>query len=161
MEIGGTGRTILVDADACPVKDIIVKIAKKYHLPVVFFIDTSHILYDDYAEVVIIGKGRDAVDFAMVNRTSKGDIAVTQDYGLAAMTCAKGADAIHPSGMVYTRGNLDRLLFERHLNAKIRRAGGKHSGPSKRNQKDNTRFEEAFERLCNPDGNTILVDQHK
>ena len=152
MKNDGTGRTIMVDADACPVKEIIVKIAKKYKLPVVFFIDTSHVLQDDYAEVVIVGKGRDAVDFALVNCTNKGDITVTQDYGLAAMICAKGADAIHPSGMVYTKDNLDRLLFERHLNAKIRRAGGKHSGPGKRNQKDNTRFEKAFERLCKIQG---------
>ncbi len=152
MKTEGAGRAILVDADACPVKEIIVKIAKKYQLPVVFFIDTSHVLQDDYAEIVTIGKGNDAVDFALVNRTNKGDIAVTQDYGLAAMICSKGADAIHPSGMVYTKDNLDRLLFERHLNAKIRRSGGKHSGPSKRSQKDNTRFEKAFERLCEIQG---------
>jgi uncharacterized protein YaiI (UPF0178 family) len=141
-------RKILVDADACPVRGIITETAKRHGLKVLLFVDTSHILEDDYAEVVVIGRGRDAVDFALINRTHKGDIVVTQDYGLAAMVCARGARAIHPSGLIYTRDNLDLLLFERHLNAKIRRAGGRHAGPRRRNQSDNIRFERAFEGLC-------------
>ena len=142
------GRKVLVDADACPVKDIILRIAKKHLLPVIFFIDTSHILEDDYAEVVVIGKGKDTVDFALANRTEKKDIVVTQDYGLAAMALSRGACAVHPSGMIYTKDNMDRLLLERHLNAKIRRAGGRHSGPSRRKSADDVRFEDAFESLC-------------
>jgi uncharacterized protein YaiI (UPF0178 family) len=139
---------ILVDADACPVKDSILRVAKQYCLSVIFFVDTSHILEDDYAEVVVVSKGRDTVDFALANRAEKNDIVVTQDYGLAAMVFSKGARAIHPSGMVYTRENMDRLLFERHLHAKIRRAGGRHSGPPKRRREQDIRFEKAFERLC-------------
>ncbi|WZL79515.1 YaiI/YqxD family protein [Eubacteriales bacterium mix99] len=143
-----SGRKILVDADACPVKDIILQVAKRHSLPVIFFIDTSHVLEEDYATVVIIGKGKDAVDFALVNRTEKDGIVVTQDYGLAAMVLARGACAIHPGGMIYTKNNMDLLLMERHVNAKIRRAGGRHSGPSKRNHLDDSRFEQALERLC-------------
>jgi len=139
---------ILVDADACPVKEIVTATAKRYGIGVVFFVDTSHVIEDDYAEVVVIGKGRDAVDFALVNRTLQGDIVVTQDYGLAAMVCSKGARAVHPGGMIYTQDVLDRLLFERHLNAKIRRAGGRHPGPHKRNQTDNARFERSLDSLC-------------
>ena len=142
------GRKILVDADACPVKDIILQVAKRHSLPVIFFIDTSHVLEEDYATVVIIGKGKDAVDFALVNRTEKDGIVVTQDYGLAAMVLARGACAIHPGGMIYTKNNMDRLLLERHVNAKIRRAGGRHSGPSKRSPLDDSRFQQALERLC-------------
>jgi len=141
-------KKILVDADACPVKSIILKIAKKYHLDVIFFIDTSHILEDDYAQVVVVEKGSDSVDFALINRTDKGDIVVTQDYGLAAMVFSKGAYAIHPSGLIYTNDNMDQLLFERHLNAKIRRAGGRHSGPSKRRSTDDDKFCNSLERLC-------------
>jgi uncharacterized protein YaiI (UPF0178 family) len=139
---------ILVDADACPVKGSILRVAKKYGIPVIFFIDTSHILEDDYAEVVIVSKGRDTVDFALANRTEKGDVVVTQDYGLAAMVFSRGARAVHPSGMVYTKENIERLLFERHLHAKIRRAGGRHAGPHKRRQEEDARFESALERLC-------------
>jgi uncharacterized protein YaiI (UPF0178 family) len=151
MKARDTERKVLVDADACPVKGLIVEVAKEYHLPVIFYIDTSHILEDDYAEVMTVGQGRDAVDFALVNHTRQGDIVVTQDYGLAAMAVLKNARAIHPSGLVYTKDNLDRLLFERHMNAKIRRAGGRHSGPRKRKQSDNARFERAFRSLCASD----------
>ncbi|HHU49348.1 MAG: YaiI/YqxD family protein [Caldicoprobacterales bacterium] len=141
-------RKILVDADACPVTDIIIITAKRHDIRVILFVDTSHVLHDDYAEVVVIGKGRDAVDFALVNRIQKGDIVVTQDYGLAAMASSKGARTIHPNGFIYTEEALERLLFERHINAKIRRAGGRHSGPGKRSQADNARFEKYFDRLC-------------
>lgn len=151
MENKQTDKKILVDADACPVKDNIIAIAKRYGIKVILFVDTSHILFDDYAEVVVIGKGSDAVDFALVNHTQQGDIVVTQDYGLAAMACSKGARAIHPNGFIYTKEALDRLLFERHLNAKIRKAGGRHPGSRKRKQADNTRFEQALIKLCSSD----------
>jgi len=151
METKHIDGKILVDADACPVKSVIIAIAKRYGIRVILFVDTSHILHDDYAEVVVIGEGRDAVDFALVNQTQQGDIVVTQDYGLAAMACSKGARAIHPNGYIYTKEALDRLLFERHLNAKIRKAGGRHPGPRKRKQADNTRFEQALIKLCSSD----------
>jgi len=147
MEKKQTDRKVLVDADACPVIDIIVRVSKRYDVRVLLFVDTSHILQYDYAEVIVTGKGRDASDFALINRTRPGDIVVTHDYGLAAMTCSKGARAIHPSGFIYTGETLDRLLFERHINAKIRKAGGRHFGPRKRNKFDNIRFEEAFIKL--------------
>jgi uncharacterized protein YaiI (UPF0178 family) len=76
---------ILVDADACPVKNIIEKIARQYGLPVLMLIDTSHILASDYSEIILVSKAPDAVDFALINRTVRGDIVVTQDYGVAAM----------------------------------------------------------------------------
>ena len=141
-------KRILVDADACPVKGIINKIAKKYHFPVIFFIDTAHVLEDDYAEVVVVEKGSDSVDFALLNQTQNGDIVVTQDYGLAAMVLSKGAYAVHPNGFIYSDKNMDRLLFERYMNAKIRRAGGRHSGPSKRKAENDEKFITALERLC-------------
>jgi len=59
---------ILVDADACPVKEIIERVAKKHEIPVVMFIDSSHVLYSDYSEIVTVGQGKDAVDIALINR---------------------------------------------------------------------------------------------
>lgn len=58
---------ILVDADACPVKEIIEKVAKQKNIEVVMYIDSSHILSSDYSKVVTISKGRDAVDLALIN----------------------------------------------------------------------------------------------
>jgi hypothetical protein len=107
------------------------------------------VLSSDYSEVKIIGAGADAVDFALINMCKKDDIVVTQDYGVAAMALGKGALAIHQSGKWYTNDNIDRMLMERHLNKKSRRASGKHhlKGPKKRTEEDDVRFRESFEKL--------------
>ena len=76
---------ILVDADACPVKEIIEKVAKQKNIEVVMYIDSSHILSSDYSKIVTISKGRDAVDLALINDSEKGDVIVTQDYGVASL----------------------------------------------------------------------------
>ena len=140
---------ILVDADACPVVRIVEKIAKKYESPVTLLCDTNHVLTSEYSQIKVIGSGADAVDFALVNICQKGDIVVTQDYGVAAMILGKGAYGIHQSGKWYTNENIDQMLFDRHLAKKARRAKGKKhmKGPAKRTEEDDKRFEESFERL--------------
>ncbi len=138
---------ILVDADACPVKQIIIKIAKEKKIQVTMFIDTSHIIDDGYSEVVIVDKARDSVDFALINKVRIGDIVVTQDYGVAAMALAKGARAINQNGVVYSNDNMDKLLFERHISQKVRRSGNRVSGPSKRTKEHDEKFEKAFKLL--------------
>lgn len=140
---------ILVDADACPVISIIERIAKKYKLPVVLLCDTNHVLHSDYSEVKVIGAGADAVDFALVGLCEKGDLVVTQDYGVAAMILGKGAYGIHQNGKWYTNENIDRLLMERHISKKARRSKSKHhlKGPAKRTLEDDRIFEESLEKL--------------
>ena len=140
---------IFVDADACPVVRIVEKIAKKYELPVTLLCDTNHVLDSDYSEIKIIGAGADAVDFALISLCQKGDIVVTQDYGVAAMALSKGTYPIHQSGKWYTNENIDQMLMERHLNKKARRGNCKHhmKGPKKRTTEDDERFEESLERL--------------
>lgn len=71
---------ILVDADACPVKQIIVRLAKKYNIPVTMLIDTSHELSDDYSTVITVDKQADSVDFALMRLLTRDDIVVTQDF---------------------------------------------------------------------------------
>jgi len=138
---------ILVDADACPVKQIIVRIAKEKKIHVIMLIDTSHEINDGYSEVVIVDKARDSVDFALINRVKKGDIVITQDYGVAAMALTKGAKAINQNGMVYSDDNMNKLLFERHLSQKARRAGNRVSGSGKRTREHDEEFEKAFKLL--------------
>ena len=138
---------ILVDADACPVKQIIVKTAKLLKIPVTMLIDTSHELNDGYSRIITVDKAADSVDFALMGILTKDDVVVTQDYGLAAMALGKGAKVIHHNGMTYTNDNIDKLLMERHVGGKIRRAGGRTKGPAKRTKEDDARFEAAFERL--------------
>ena len=140
---------ILVDADACPVTRIVERIAQKYGLECILLCDTNHVLHSDYSQVKIIGAGADAVDFALLNICQRGDIVVTQDYGVAAMILGKGAVGIHQSGKWYTDQNIDQLLMERHLARKARMGKGKHhlKGPSKRTEEDDLRFAESLERL--------------
>ena len=140
---------IYVDADACPVVCIVEKLARKYEIPCILLCDTNHVLSSEYSEVIIVGAGVDAVDFKLISLLSKGDICVSQDYGVAAMALGKGCLAIHQSGKWYTNENIDQMLMERHLAKKARRSTKKHhmKGPAKRTVEDDKRFEESFERM--------------
>jgi uncharacterized protein YaiI (UPF0178 family) len=141
--------TVYIDADACPVVRETEDIARKYKIKVVLLCDTNHVLSSGYSEVCVIGAGADAVDFALVNRCKAGDIAVTQDYGVAAMALSRRAYAIHQSGMLYTEDNIDRLLAERHMSKEARCSSSKNhiKGPRKRTEEDNRCFSESFEKL--------------
>ena len=144
---------ILVDADACPVKEIIVKHAKICRLPVVMLLDTSHILNDGYSTVITVDKGHDSADLRLANLLEAGDLVVTQDFGVAALALGKRARAINQNGMIYNDSNMDQLLFERHLGQKVRRAGGRTTGAKKRTRQDDVDFERAFVRLLQEMGN--------
>lgn len=140
---------IFVDADACPVVDIVETIAEKYNIKTTLLCDTNHVLYSDYSEVIVVGAGADAVDYKLISLCHRGDIVVSQDYGVAAMALGKAAYAIHQSGRWYTDENIDRMLMERHLNKKARRSSHKKhiKGPKKRTEEDDERFAQSFEKM--------------
>lgn len=142
---------ILVDADACPVKEIIVRLAKQAGIPVIMLIDTSHLLNDGYSTVITVDKGRDSADIRLVNLIQPQDIVVTQDFGVAAMALAKGAKAVSQNGMLYDDSNMDRLLFERALGQKVRRAGGRSGKIKKRTKQNDEAFEHVFFKLIKID----------
>jgi uncharacterized protein YaiI (UPF0178 family) len=139
--------TILIDADGCPVVDNTIKLAKQHNVDCVILCDTSHVFERAGAQTVTVSKGSDSVDFALVNRVNPGDIVVTQDYGLAAMCLARGAVPLSQDGMVYDDGNIDALLLARHTAKKIRMAGGRLRGNSKRTPEQNAAFERALTAL--------------
>jgi uncharacterized protein YaiI (UPF0178 family) len=133
---------IFVDADACPVKDIIVDVAQSYEVPVYMVCSLSHFSqFGDGVESIIVDNVSQAADMAIANKTRQGDLVITQDYGLAAMVLGKGCTPLHHNGFKYTNENIDELLFKRHLHTKIRRGGGKHKGPKPFTQEDKDRFE--------------------
>ena len=139
---------VYIDADACPVTRIAERVAKERGIPVVLLCDTNHVLNSDYSEIRVIGAGADAVDIALINLCQRGDIVVTQDYGVAALALGKGAKAIHQSGRWYTDENIDGLLMERHMVKVARRKSKNHlKGPAKRTEEDDRRFEESFQRM--------------
>jgi len=138
---------ILVDADACPVKQIIIRLAKQRNIPVTMLTNTSHELNDGYSTVITVDKEADSVDYALIGLLKREDIVVTQDFGVAAMALGKGARALNQNGLVFTDKNMDRLLMERHIGQKVRRGGGRTKGPAKRTKEDDAQFEAALERL--------------
>jgi len=140
---------VFIDADACPVVSIVENISKKYNIPVTLLCDTNHVLTSEYSEVIVVGAGADAVDYKLISICHRGDIVVSQDYGVAAMALEKGAFAIHQSGKWYTNDNIDQMLMERHLNKKARRSSHKNyiKGPKKRTEEDDERFTQSFEKM--------------
>ena len=132
---------ILIDADGCPVVDITVGIAREKKIECIILCDTSHVFEKEGAVTVTVSKGADSVDFALVNMLNKGDVVVTQDYGLAAMCLARGAVSISQDGMIYDDSNIDALLLARHTAKKIRMSGGRLKGGAKRTKEQDKRFE--------------------
>lgn len=138
---------IIVDADACPVKNIIDIEAKKRNIPVIMVSNINHNITSDYAEVIWVDDTAEAADFAIINMLQPEDLVVTQDYGLASLVLGKKAQAISPLGMVYDLNNIDSLLMQRHINAKARKAGIKTSNPKKRKGIDDEKFKNNFNKL--------------
>ena len=140
---------ILIDADGCPVVDLTVSISKRFGVECTILCDTSHEFHRDGIETVTVEKGADSVDFKIVNLVRAGDIVVTQDYGLAAMCLARQAVPISQNGLVFNDKNIDQLLFTRYVSKKIRNAGGRLKGPSKRTPEQDRAFETALVKLLN------------
>lgn len=138
---------IVIDGDGCPVVDEAVKLARRHQLDCLILCDTAHHIQREGATTKMVDKGADSVDFALVNLLRKGDIVVTQDYGLAAMCMSRGAQAIHQDGWLYTADNIDALLLARHTASKIRRGGGRLRGSAKRTGAQDENFVKALEKL--------------
>ncbi|MEG0832907.1 MAG: DUF188 domain-containing protein [Oscillospiraceae bacterium] len=136
---------VFIDADGCPVVDICLDIAKRRGLECTIVCDTSHVFEREGAAVITVSKGNDSADFALVNMLKAGDIAVTQDYGLAAMCLARGALVLRQDGLEYTAENIDGLLMERHNAKKVRMSGGRLRGHAKREASEDSAFREVLE----------------
>ena len=138
---------ILIDADGCPVVNETIKVAHKFNLESIIFCDTSHNFDEKNIKVIVVSKGIDAVDFAILNNIEKGDIVITQDYGLASLVLSRNSYAINQSGMVYTNENIDELLYSRYISKKMRNSGARLKGPKKRDKSQDIIFKENLEKL--------------
>lgn len=136
---------IFVDADACPVKDIIIQVGKKYNIDVFMICSVSHFSTVQDAHYIYVDNISQAADLAIINRVQAGDIVITQDYGLASVVLGKRAQALHHSGNIYSEKNIDKLLWKRHVAAKIRRGGGRVKGPRPFTKEDRINFRKKLE----------------
>ncbi len=138
---------VFIDADGCPVTRSAAALALKAGIPCTLLCDTAHEFHIPGTRTITVSQGADSVDFALVNLLHPGDLVVTQDYGLAAMCLSRGARVIHQDGMVYTDENIDSLLFFRAAAKKLRNAGGRLKGPSRRTKAQDDAFAAAFSKL--------------
>ena len=148
--------TIYIDADACPVTRDALNIARARKVSAVIVANATQNL-SRYAErpgveCVQVSGGRDAADFAIVERLQPGDIVVSQDIGLAAMALGRGAHALSPRGRVFSRVTIDMEMEVRHAEAVERRAGRRHKGPAPFEDEDRERFRDALSRVLEGKG---------
>lgn len=137
---------IFVDADACPVKDEVLRVADRHDL-VAHMVSNSWMRLDDHPLIkrVIVKDGPDAADDWIVENIATGDIAITADIPLASRCLKKGAAAIGPNGKPFSDDNIGMALAMRDLNADLRDAGViRGGGPGFSNQ-DRSRFLNALE----------------
>jgi len=132
---------IIVDGDGCPVVKHTIEICKKREIEVIVVKNINHKIDSDYAEIITVDFSRDSADYRIANITLKGDIVVTQDYGLCAMVISKGGICINQNGKVIDASNIDTLLATRHFNQEQRRKHKKHN--SKFKKRDNS-MDESF-----------------
>ncbi len=140
---------IIVDADACPVKDIIIEEAGHKSVSVVLVSSLSHYSNQNtprHVENVYVEAGPDAADFKIVQLAKPEDIIVTQDYGLASLLLPKGCTVIHHKGFEYNDENMDHLLETRYMGSMIRKGGGRTKGPKPYSKEDRQAFTELFRR---------------
>ncbi|MBE0475620.1 MAG: YaiI/YqxD family protein [Coriobacteriia bacterium] len=143
--------TLFVDADACPVTREAIAVARARHVPVVLVGNATQ-CFDRYTvrsgvEAVEVPSGRDAADFAIIERLAPGDVVVTQDIGVAAMVLGRGARAISVRGRVFSAATIDAEMAVRHAEQRHRRAGGRTRGPAAFEDEDRERFRGALERV--------------
>lgn len=140
---------LFADADALPrdAMQAVLELGRRYGARVVTVSSINHQI--DTPNHITVDASPQAADMKIVSSIHKDrrTIVVTQDYGLAALVLGKGARVLSPTGYEFTNQNIDRLLFERALHAKERKAGKHPKGPRARTQTDKEQFAATLERL--------------
>ena len=134
--------TLLVDADACPVKEEVYRVARRLDLKVVLVSNRRLAApRDPRIETVVVERGAlDAADDWIADRADGSCVVITQDIPLAARALAKGAQAIDPRGRVFTDDGIGDALASRELLSQLREMGLPTEGPSPFTDRDRSRF---------------------
>jgi len=132
---------IYIDADACPVKDEVYRVATRYGLAV-FVVCNSWIRTpaDPRVTLAVVDEGPDVADDWIAERAGAGDIVITADIPLAQRTLDRGAQALHPNGRLFTRDNIGGALASRAIGEHLRSMGEMTSGPRAFSSADRSRF---------------------
>jgi uncharacterized protein YaiI (UPF0178 family) len=137
---------IYVDADACPVKDEIYRVAARHGLPVsVVAGNFIRVPPDPLIERIAAGSGMDAADDWIAERAGKGDIVITSDIPLASRCVKAGAEVIAPNGKPFTEQSIGMTLAVRNLMTDLRSSGEVTGGPKGFAPRDRSAFLSALD----------------
>ena len=140
---------IYVDADACPVKAEILKVAERHGLPVTFVANSGlRPSRDPMVRNVIVSGAFDAADNWIADNVREGDIVITADVPLAERTVAKGAHVTGPTGRLFDRTNIGMANAMRDLGAHLRETGESKGYNAAFSPRDRSAFLETLDRLC-------------
>lgn len=141
---------VFIDGDSAPIIDSTVNICKKYNLEVIIVKDVNHKIKDynyNKVKIITIDQGPDSADLYIINNTSKDDLVITSDIGLASLVLGKIQKCINFNGNIIDNNNLDMLMMNRYINSNLRRQNIYSKGPSKRKKKDDINFSKNLERI--------------
>ncbi len=137
---------IYVDADACPVKDEVVKVALRHQLKTHFVSDGGIRPHPSpLVSIVVVSQGADAADDWIAEHIQPHDITITNDIPLADRCIKKGALAIRPNGKAFSEDSIGMALATRNLMADLRETGEITGGPAPFSRQDRSRFLQALE----------------
>jgi uncharacterized protein YaiI (UPF0178 family) len=139
-------NTIYVDADACPVKDEVYRVARRYGMKVILVANSvMRIPDDELFTLVVVQGGIDVADDWIAEHAESGDIVITADIPLAARSLARGARVIGTTGRPFTEDNVGDALATRELLSELRGAGEVTGGPAPFHKRDSSRFLQALD----------------
>ncbi|MGF3103747.1 YaiI/YqxD family protein [Rossellomorea sp. DUT-2] len=137
-----------MDADACPVKQEIIKITRGYGFDVVFVASNAHRKNTpDQGRWVYVDSSKEAADLYIMNHVRVHDVLVTQDIGLASLVLPKKVYAISPRGIAYREESIVTALDYRYVAAKERRRGNYGKGPKPFTNEDRETFSISFDKI--------------
>jgi len=147
--------TVWIDGDGCPrtVVRATLRAGEQFGVRVVLVTNVHH--ETEAPDRVVVDGAAQAVDLAILNRMSPGDLVVTQDIGLAAMVLGRRGLALNPSGQEYKSEEMPLILEMREAAAKHRRGGGRTRGPKKRTEQDDQRYQESLLHLLRCEQDTL------
>ena len=132
---------IYLDADACPVKEEVFRVARRYEIKVYVVANTSlRVPPDPLIELVVVKGGFDAADDWIAERIGTADIGVTSDIPLADRCLRRGARVLNPKGEEFTESGIGNALATRALLEMLRQSGEVTRGPSPLAKSDHSRF---------------------
>jgi uncharacterized protein YaiI (UPF0178 family) len=142
-------KMIYIDADACPVKEEVYRVARRYAMVVKVVANAAMRVPGDPLVELVVRPEYGAVDDWIAEQSGPGDLVVTADIPLAARCLVKGARVLDPKGEEFTENDIGAALAMRELMDELRQGGAVTGGPAARTPKDRSRFLAKLDELVN------------